>query len=269
MVPKRIENNSEIVSEVGTSGIESDDNIDSIVESGTPTVKPLGGNEYSNVSELQELYDLLFINGCNLTDVNRELNNILLVKLAGIPVTAQERLVLFNTLGRTIPLDVDVVEFYYPLAKYVHLQGCKDIVHSSEDNMACGELSDKLNSFSVMSFEDYIASKVYESGSITLRDAYERIKASDYTLEDVLIELDAIYNLCAIPTDMDEETWNKLFGRLLTTVCEYDNVCFVYYDLALLVHKSVCGYKHITNEFGATECDGMTFKLNLPDIYNT
>lgn len=214
--------------------------------------------EEDKYKELCELYDQLLISGCDMNDVHRELQNILLVKITGTNVMTEERIVLFNTLGKTIPRDVDVIDYYYPLAAYVHLKTCSEFIHNDGK---CEGLTKAAENFRVISFSEYITDKVYESGSLTLRDAMERIISSEYTLEDCLVELDAIYNVCTVPTDMSEETWNQLFGRLLTVTGEYENVCYVFYDLALLVHKSVCDYPHYINMFGATECDNMTYKL--------
>lgn len=263
--------NSQIVFEETNSSIES---IDSDLNEGELIATPVVSTESSIVEEQDstiqkvcELYDLLFINGCNLEDVNRELSNVLLVRLAGIKVTAEERLVLFNTLGKTVPLDVDVAEFYYPLAKYIHLKNCHEIIHGEKNgNIVCDELDNKVQTFTMMDFEEYISKKVAESGSINLRDSFERIKAYGYSLEDVLIELDAIYNVCSIPTDFGEDTWNLLFGRLLNTTTEFENVCYIYYDLAVLVHEAVCREEHYVNMFGSTECNAMTFKLEQEDM---
>ena len=264
--------NYEIVFEAEASSVES---IDSDLSSeGGLIATPVVSDESSIVEETDstiqkvcELYDLLFINGCNLEDVNRELGNVLLVKLSGIKINAEERIVLFNTLGKTIPLDVDVVEFFYPLARYVHLKNCHEIVHGDEDgNVLCEDLKNKTQAFTMINFEEYIAKKVSESGSISLNDAYGRIKAYGYSLDEVLVELDAIYNVCSIPTDFGEDTWNLLFGRLLKTTTEFENVCYVYYDLAVLVHEAVCRDKHYVNMFGATECNSMTFKLDQKDM---
>ena len=262
--------NSQIVFEETASNIESIDSDSEGELIATPVVSDESNivvEQDNTIQKVCELYDLLFINGCNLQDVNRELSNVLLVRLAGIKVNAEERLVLFNTLGKTVPLDVDVAEFYYPLAKYVHLKNCHEIIHGDENgNIVCDDLNNKAQVFTMMDFEEYISKKVAESGSINLNDAYGRIKAYGYSLDEVLIELDAIYNVCSIPTDFGEDTWNLLFGRLLNTTNEFENVCYVYYDLAVLVHEAVCREEHYVNMFGATECESMTFKLEQEDL---
>lgn len=243
-----------------TSEVESEDKSNLFQEESI--VVSLGNETNENpYKDVCDLYDQLLVSGCDMNDVHRELQNVLLVKLTGTKVMSEERIVLFNTLGKTVPLDVDVVDYYYPLARYVHLKSCSQIHSEVDGNVTCDTLVDMSNSFKVGTFSQYITNKVYESGSITLRDAIERINASDYSLEECLVELDAIYNVCTVPTDMSDELWNQLFGRLLTVTGEYENVCFVFYDLAVLVHKSVCYFPHYVNEFGATECDQMTYKL--------
>lgn len=258
---KELREDKNIVFEVSTpSVLESQNEVELTQSIEETNIVPLLNEpkEEDKYKELCELYDQLLVSGCNMNDIHRELQNILLVKLTGTKVMAEERLVLFNTLCRTIPIDVDVVEYYYPLAIYVHLKSCTEIMHNDGK---CENLTKAAETFRVISFSEYITNKVYESGSITLRDAIERINSSGYTLEECLVELDAIYNVCSVPTDMSDELWNQLFSRLLTVTGEYENVCFVFYDLAVLVHKSVCNYPHYVNMFGATECEHMTYKL--------
>lgn len=266
---KELREDKKVVFEVSApSVLESENEVELTQPKEETNIVPLMNEtkEEDKYKELCELYDQLLISGCDMNDVHRELQNVLLVKLTGTKVMAEERIVLFNTLGKTVPIDVDVVDYYYPLATYVHLKSCPELIHNDGN---CEALNKAADCFRVMSFGEFITNKVYESGSITLRDAIERINVSGYTLEEVLVELDAIYNVCSVPTDMSEELWNQLFGRLLTVTGEYENVCYVFYDLAVLVHKSVCDYPHYVNIFGSTECDGMTFKLNLSDGYNT
>jgi len=266
---KELSEDKKIVFEVSTpSVLESENEVELVQPKEESNIVPIVDSvkEQDEYKELCKIYDQLLISGCDMNDVHRELQNVLLVKITGTKVMAEERLVLFNVLGKTVPMDVDVVDYYYPLASYVHLKSCPELIHNDGK---CEALTKAAEGFSVMSFGEFITNKVYESGSITLRDAIDRINVSDYTLEECLVELDAIYNVCTVPSDMSEELWNQLFGRLLTVTGEYENVCYVFYDLAVLVHKSVCEYPHYTNVFGATECDGMTFKLNLSDGYNT
>lgn len=204
--------------------------------------------------ELCNLYDRLLVSGLDTKDINRELNNILLVKLSGLEPTTEERLVLFNNLNRTVSKEQDVIDVYYPLAKYTHLNNCTEVHSMVDDNLTCNGLKQESSGFKVETFSEYVTRKALESGSLTMVDSIQRILISDYTLNECLIELDAVYTLCSVPTDVSEETWNKLFGKLLTTTGEFENVCYVYYDLALLVHKLTCEYPHYVNEFGVTEC---------------
>ena len=258
---KELREDKKVVFEVSApSVLESENEIELSQQLEESNVVPLlnENKEEDKYKELCDLYDQLLISGCDMNAVHRELQNVLLVKMTGTKVMAEERIVLFNVLGKTVPMDVDVVDYYYPLATYVHLKSCPELIHNDGK---CESLIKASESFRVMSFSEFITNKVYESGSITLRDAIERINASGYTLEECLVELDAIYNVCSVPTDMSEELWNELFGRLLTVTGEYENVCYVFYDLAVLVHKSVCDYPHYVNIFGSTECGQMTYKL--------
>ncbi len=213
--------------------------------------------------ELCALYDQLLVSGIDTKDIDRELSNILLVKLSGVEVNQEQRLVLFNSLRRTVAPNVDVIEYYYPLAQYTHMNNCTEVDHDIVDGrLTCKGLEQVSSDFKIESFSEFVVRKALETGSLTMVDSIQRIMASDFTLSECLPELDAIYVLCSIPTDVSEELWMQLFGKLLTTTNEFENVCYVYYDLALLVHKLTCEYPHYVNQFGVTECVGnMPYKL--------
>lgn len=205
------------------------------------------------------LYDRLFVSGCDMNLVNDELMNILLVKMVGIEVTEEQRVVLFNTLNKTVEPGVDVMEYYYPLAIYVHMTHCQSMLHLEESNgsIVCDSLKEKLSEFKIESFDEYVTRRIYENGSLALRDAIERLYSAGYSLSDVSVELDTIYRVCTVPTGIDEDIWNTIFAKLLTTTNEYENVCAVYYDLALFVHRLTCEYTHYVNMFGVTECQAV------------
>ena len=168
-------------------------------------------------------------------------------------ITAEQRLVLFNALGRTVGEGVDVIEYYYPLAQYTHMSNCTEIDHNIVDGkLTCRGLEQVANDFRIESFSDFVIRKALEVGSLTMTDSIQRILSSDYTLSECLPELEAIYILCSVPTDVDEDIWNQIFARLLTTTNEFENVCYVYYDLALLVHELTCEYPHYVNQFGVS-----------------
>lgn len=213
--------------------------------------------------ELCALYDQLLVSGIDTKDIDRELSNILLVKLSGVDVNQEQRLVLFNSLRKTVAPTVDVIEYYYPLAQYTHMNNCTEVNHDIVDGrLTCRRLEQVASDFRIETFSEFVTRKALETGSLTMLDSVQRIMASDYTLSECLPELDAIYVLCSVPTDVSEELWVQLFGKLLTTTNEFENVCYVYYDLALLVHKLTCEYPHYVNQFGVTECvSNMPYKL--------
>ena len=212
--------------------------------------------------ELCTLYDKLIVSGLDTKDIDRELSNILLVKLTGIEVTPEQRMILFNSLNRTVPAGVDVIDYYCSLAEYTHVNHCSDEHSLTPNGITCAGLQQVAKDFKLESFSEFVTRKALETGSLTMVDSIQRIMCSDFTLSDCLAELDAIYTLCTIPTDVSEDLWNELFRNLLTTTNEYENVCYVYYDLALLVHRLTCEYPHYINQFGVTECvTTMQYKL--------
>lgn len=216
-------------------------------------------NEYELIAKL---YNQIMSSDYPLDDIDRELNNILLVKLSNMKVTENDKNVLFHTLSMIVDDGVNVVDHFYPLAKYVHLQNCEQehmINNSSE--VECDVLNRDMKCIKLESFSEYVTRRAHETGSRSLIDAVDRINNSEYTLEECLNDLDAVYTVCVIPTDLSEELWQSLFSKLLTTTNEFENVCTVYYDLATFIHRMNCEYTHYVNDFGAVECEAVTYKL--------
>ena len=211
---------------------------------------------------IAKLYNQIMSSNYPLDDIDRELNNILLVKLANMNVTENDKNVLFHTLSMIVDDGVNVIDYFYPLAKYVHLQNCnQEHMINNFAEVECDSLNKDMSCIKLESFSEYVTRRAYKTGSRSLIEAVDRINNSDYTLEECLKDLDAVYTVCVIPTDLSEELWQSLFSKLLTTTNEFENVCSVYYDLATFIHRINCEYTHDVNVFGAVECEAVTYKL--------
>lgn len=208
------------------------------------------------------LYENIMKYNISNTEVQRELNNILMARMVATELSEQTWHIMFNNLMKTIPNNVNVIDYYYPLALYMHMKDC-ELVHCSDgESLVCDGLYEEFSNYTVESFQDYVVRRVNEMNINSMKDALYRLLGYGYSIEDVRPELERVYKFCTIPMCIDEEVWVMSFTKLLDTVNEYENVCEVYYDLANFIHQIECDYEHYINEFGMTECD-MTKHLEV------
>lgn len=212
---------------------------------------------------ITELYENLISHNIAITEIDRELNNVLLVRLGATDLSEQTWHIMFNNLMKTVPNDVNVVEYYYPLAVYRHISNC-ELEHTSgfDGEVSCTDILEAYNNYEIETFENYVIRRVNEMEINSIKDALYRILGYGYTLNDVKDELDTIYKFCTVPMGVDKDVWFSSFGKLLETVNEFENVCQVYYDLAKFIHQIECDYEHYINEFGMTECEAVK-RLNI------
>lgn len=207
---------------------------------------------------IASLYDNLMSYDIDVKEVDRELNNVLLAHMVATDLSEQTWHIMFNNLMRTVPREVNVVEYYYPLAVYKHMKDCElDHTCDADGVVSCSDMVSALENYKCESFDEYVFRRVNEMDISSIRDALYRIIGYGYTINDVKGELDTIYKLCTVPMGVDEEVWFNSFAKLLETVNEFENVCEVYYDLANFVHQIECDFTHYTNEFDMTECDAV------------
>lgn len=88
---------------------------------------------------------------------------------------------------------------------------------------------------------------------------YAKLKLAGMSNDVVERELDNIITFGYTYTDTTEETWQELFGNLLTTINYDENVMDYYYPLAKCWHLSSCNQTHEHSIFG----DG---RINCHDI---
>lgn len=197
--------------------------------------------------------------------IRHELSNIIIYGSNATCVDEETWYKLFGNLLGTISMYDNVVDYYYPLAKYVHLYSC-DLEHSllffDEYRVICNDIQDKYNCLNPqVDLRSYFIEMVSATNDIRLIEQFNRLLNSGIDLDILLGELENVYVLSMIPTGMSEEEWVYYFGNLVKTVDEYENVCIYYYDLAYYIHGLWCDFDHQLNEFNRYECE--SYKLTL------
>lgn len=193
--------------------------------------------------------------------IRREIDNILAYSLTFTDMDDETWMNLYGNMVGTISEYDNVIDYYYPLAIYVHKSEC-ELEHSAhefdESRLTCTTL-EEINShaFTEYSYVDYVISMIEASEDSNIINQYNRIVSSGVSFEVALDELNSIYSLSQVPMCIDEDVYNELFKHLLTTVGEYDNVFEIYGDLAYYVHKLGCDFEHYTDEYGVNVCEGM------------
>ncbi len=234
-------------------------------ESGLDVETILRTEDRSSTLYVAALYNKLKI--CSIPEeiIRTELSNIIIYGSNATCMSDREWNRLFGNLGSTVSMYDNVVDYYYPLAKYVHLYSC-NLEHSplffDEYRIICKDIQDKYNVLNPeIDIRQYFTEMVNATNDNLLIEKFNRLLNSGIDLETLLCELENVYFYSQIPTGMDEEDWNLCFGNLEKTVDEYENVCMYYYDLAYYLHGLWCDFDHNLNEFGKYECD--VYKLTL------
>lgn len=220
-------------------------------------------SEEEKTSELyaSALYASLKEYGLSDEVIRTELDNILTYSLTFTDLDDETWTRLFGNLVRTIGEEENVMDYYYPLAFYVHKGEC-ELVHTKhefdENRMTCATL-EKMASEAIceVPYAEYVVEMIQSSGDAKINEQYMRIVNSGVNFDLALDELSSIYVLSQVPMCVDEDVWNQLFKNLLTTVDEYENVFSVYGDLASFVHALNCDYVHYIDEYGVNVCEGL------------
>lgn len=207
------------------------------------------------------LYAKLKEAGLNDEDIKTELDNILAFSLTFTDMDEETWVSLFGKLLPTIDEFENVMDYYYPLAIYVHLNEC-ELEHTpheyDESRLTCTAL-EEINSQAFVSYSnsDYIVEMIKASGDKELIAQYNRIVNVGVDFDVALTELSNIYILSQTPMCIEENLYNELFSNLIITVGEYDNVFEVYNKLASYVHALNCDYEHYVDEYGVNVCEGL------------
>ncbi len=204
------------------------------------------------------LYAKLKSNSLDDSVIVSELENVICFGTQAMCVSEEVWYSSFGNLLGTITEFDNVVDYYYPLAKYLHLNSC-NLEHNTlffdEYRVTCSNLENMLNSkMPQIDYKSFIVEMVEASNDEKLIFQLNKIINSDVNFDDALNELENVYQCAQIPTDLSEELWLMLFGNLMKTINSDENVCDFYYDLACYVHLVLCELQHDVNEFGKYEC---------------
>lgn len=197
---------------------------------------------------------------CSLSDevILEELENVICYGTQAMCVDEETWYKLFGNLLGTISEYDNVVDYYYPLASFIHKYDCS-LIHKplffDENRITCDRIEELYNVKNPsIDIVPYVKELVYATSDNEMINKFNMIINSGVNVENALYELENVYYFSSVPTDLSEELWNSLFSTLMNTVDEDEKVCTIYYDLACYVHSLFCDLGHIRNEYGKTEC---------------
>ena len=213
------------------------------------------------------LYAKLKANFVSDDIIRNELRNIIVCGSNATCVSEEVWIALFGNLDRTVSMYENVVDYYYPLAKYVHLQNCNlehEPIFFDEFRINCSDITKTYNEWHPeVNIDDYFRDMVLASQDDNLISKFNQIRSSGLPIEVILTELEYVYSLSMIPRCMCEEDWLMCFGNIEKTIAPTENVCMYYYDLAFYVHSLMCDLEHNLNEFDRYSCEAYSLILEL------
>ena len=231
---------------------------DIYIASGKSLEEVLNINDVNSELYISGLYVKLKSAGISDDVIKRELNNIMMFGYSYTDTTEEVWLNMFGNIISTVSYEQNIMDYYYPLAKYIHLKEC-ELEHKSEygdGRITCNTLQDEYNNnFHEITYLEYVTDMVYATEDVVLTESLQRIINSNVDGEACLYELETVYTMARIPMCVPEELWNNQFKNLLQTVSNEENVCEVYYKLACYIHMLLCDYEHSITEFGTVECE--------------
>lgn len=236
-------------------------------ESGRTVESILSTEDISSELYVSALYTKLKL--CNIPSdiIKCELNNIIIYGSNATCMSDKDWHRLFGNLGNTISIYDNVVDYYYPLAKYIHLKEC-ELEHSplffDEFRITCNKIEELYNVYNPqIDIRDYFTEMVNLSNDIKLINQFNNLLNSGIDLDVLLCELENVYALSMVPTGLTDEEWLMCFGNLVKTVSLSENVCIYYYDLAFYIHQLWCDFEHELNQFGMYTCDAYNLMLEI------
>ena len=211
--------------------------------------------DQTSMKHIRKLYNYVRKYPIKIDSLLEELENILMAKQVSLSEFDYYKNTLFNHLSWIYPEEEGLVDFYYPLAKYMHEQYCS-LEHTEEDGIlhcpSIDERIDRLNETTLLN--GVLVEEVEASDDEELKSELNRILRSN-RYDECLTELEDLYLLSMVPQCLEEEDIAEIFPALLETVGERENIFEVYYDLAVYRHMMKCDEEHTLNEFGRYECE--------------
>lgn len=236
-------------------------------ESGKSVESILSTGDINDELYVSALYRKLKL--CNITDdvIRKELENIIIYGSNATCMDEDSWNLLFGNLDSTISIYDNVVDYYYPLAKYVHLYSC-ELEHSplffDEFRVTCSSIKELYDIYNPqIDIREYFTDMISLSNNNELISKFYILMNSGIDIETILCELENVYALSMIPTGLSENDWLMLFGNLMKTIPEDENACIYYYDLAYYIHQLWCDFDHELNVFGRYTCDAYNLTLEI------
>lgn len=224
-------------------------------------------NDANTSSDNKENIDKLCekIKNSNISDedLRRELNNILVYRVLCTDMSDEEWNELFGNLQRTLPETCNAVEYYYPLATYLHQQECL-MEHSTDSDgvLTCNTIMDEvLKIQKEWEYMSYISEMVYSSLDNDVITSFDRLCNSCNDIIKAMDEMKVLYEYMQVPRCLSEEELMANFSTLQGTVTEYENIFEVYRKLAIFMHLLDCDYEHYVDECDVHICKGLEKRM--------
>lgn len=194
------------------------------------------------------------LKACSIMDevILDELENIVCFGTQATCVSDEVWVASFGNLLQTISEYDNVIDYYYPLASYVHKRYC-DLQHESlffdENRIICSKIEELLQSkMPSFDYQSYIVDMVNASGNNKFIQQIKNILNSDVDFYDVLNDLENVYQLGGVSRDFSEDIYYSLFGSLMSISSDKD-VCVEYYDLSCYIHSLLCDLSQNISEY--------------------
>lgn len=217
----------------------------------------LKSKERNSIVYISALYEKTRIFGISRENLLRELDNVLTYSLLYTDMGEEEWEECFGNLQSTLPYDINPLEYYYPLALYIHELNCS-LEHKPDDlvgeAITCDVLNGKADKLrDERSFNRYVLDMLESSGETELLEQYTRICASNNP-EEILAELDMLYLYSQVPRCIPDDEYLATFSALDSTVSEYENIFELYKRLSIFIHLLNCDFEHYVDECDVHVC---------------
>ena len=193
-------------------------------------------------------YDNLLKYNLDINDeeIQKELLNVILSSTYPMGFSDEAYEKSFSILASTLTEEQNVFYCYYPLAIGGHLATCpKEHTKNEFDKLECSSIIEYIE---LLKTPEQVMEEHFGNDEAFLR-IKEAMINNNLELEVYLKELENLALLSINPTDIySDELWNKLFGNLLATLNEDENLYDVYIHLAINYHNLIHPENIITLE---------------------
>lgn len=216
----------------------------------------------SNVSKDDSLYaSALYarLKEFSLLDdvIKSELENIICFGTQATCVSEEKWNSLFGNLLGTVGEYDNVIDYYYPLASYVHRYSC-DLEHEpiffDEARITCSNIVAMYNEKNPqIDYRKYFTEMIYATDDMQLISKFKRIEKLD-SFDEAINELESIYQFASVYEMLDNSLKEGLFVILPNTINSDEDLFDTYYELAYYFHSLWCDLEHTMDLNGRYEC---------------